>query len=230
VRTKALFTTGVLLLGISARPLFLMARELAVGLRVETRYSIQRIPTDRRGMVSDAIEAEIQGHWVRLSDDQPITDDPLARVVGRVRITIDGRDFSHAAPVTIRPGFTDDNRYWGYVHLTKVIDHLQGQPQLVVAQNIGRQQYRVLLMTAEGRVLEDTFSYSDRCSPPVRALQIRYVVPHPSGYCSDVMQTWPSLSYPILFPWTSGAIGLICTAVGLGRTYRHRRTASETGG
>jgi hypothetical protein len=227
--TKTLLTTGTLLLAISARPLFLMARELVVGLRVETRYSIQRIPTDRRGMVSDAIEAEIQGHWVRLTDDQPASEDRSARVVGRVRITIDGRDFSHTAPVTIRPGFTDDNRYWGYVHLTKVIDHLQGQPELIVAQNLGREEYRVLLLTADGRVREDTFNYSDRCSPPVRALQIRYVVPHPSGYCSDVMQGWPSLLYPILFPWTSGAIGLLCTAAGLRSVFRGRRKAREAG-
>jgi hypothetical protein len=222
--TKSL-VAGLLLLGISVWPLFLMVRELIIGSRVAAQYSIQPVPTSRPGMVSNAIEAELEGHWVRLTDSQPPTDDPSARAVGRVQITIDGRDYSHDAPVTIRPGFTDDNRYWGYVHLTKIVDRVQGRPHLVVAQNLGRSRYRVLRMESDGRVAEDVFSYPERCSPPVRALQIRYVVPHPSGYCSDLMQVWPSLLYPILFPWTSGALGLVLTTLGLRRAFRHARTA-----
>jgi hypothetical protein len=178
--TKSMVAVGALLLGISVWPLFLMARELAIGYRVEAQYSIEPIPTTRPGMVASAIE-EIEGHWVRLTDTQPATDDRSARVAGRVRITIDGRDYSHDAPVNIRPGFTDANRYWGYVHMSKIVDRARDRPHLVIAQNIGRRQYRVLLMDSDGRVAEDVFSYSDRCSPPVRALQIRYVVPHTRG-------------------------------------------------
>jgi hypothetical protein len=38
---------------------------------------------------------------------------------------------------------------------------------------------------------------------------IRYVVPHPSGFCSDLMQVWPTIWYPLLYPWLSGALGVV---------------------
>jgi hypothetical protein len=139
-----LLAFGILLLGASAYPLILMGRELAVGLRVDARYQIQLIPNTRPGMMSSAIEAKIAGHSVQLTDDQAPTNDRSARVVGPVRILIDGRDHSHPVAVTIRPGFSDDNRYWGYVHVTKLLDRAHGTQQLVVAQNIGRGQYRLL--------------------------------------------------------------------------------------
>ncbi len=98
----------------------------------------------------------------------------------------------------------------------KPVDRGNGD-RLVVAQNLGGGQYRTVSVFADGRVVEDQFDYASRCTPPVRAELIRYVVPHPSGYCSDVMQGWPSLWYPVLYPFVSGGLGVVITVIGLRR-------------
>lgn len=33
--------------------------------------------------------------------------------------------------------------------------------------------------------------------------------PHPFGFYSDLMQVWPSLWYPLLYPWCSGLAGIV---------------------
>ena len=118
----------------------------------------------------------------------------------------------------------DANRYWGYVYLMRVVDR-EGPERLVVAQNLGHGEFRTVSVFADGIIIEDKFTYGARCSPPIRAALIRFVVPHPSGYCSDVMQVWPSLFYPILYPWFSGLAGVI--SLGLAGIFWRRPRARE---
>ena len=224
---KVLLGIGILLLAVSARPLLLMGREVAIQADMQDRYAVERIPSGYPGMADDGLQAEAGGHSIRLDDDQPPTNDREARVTGIVRILIDGRDYSNPASVTIRPFYRDANRYWGYVHLIKLIDRHDRATRLVVAQSLGALRYRVLAVDADGRVTDDRFEYSERCSVPVRAVLIRNVTPHPVGYCSDLMQVWPSLFYPLLFPWASGVVGVGCTVVASAAIYRRRRTRPD---
>ena len=200
-----------------------MGREVAIGSKVNARYAVERLISPERGMEGGGLRGEIGGHAVSLEDDQPFNENGDLRVDGTVRILVDGRDYSNPAVAKIRLTSRDANRYWGFVYLMRLVDHQEGAEQLVVAQSLGRGRYRTLSVAADGRVLEDQFDYDGRCQPPVRAVLIRYVVPHPSGFCSDLMQVWPSIVYPVLYPWGSGALGLACIAIaGLARL-RHRK-------
>jgi hypothetical protein len=213
-----------LLLAVSIYPLLLMAREIAIGSRLNERYAVELNFSEKAGMSAEVIEAELSGHRVELRDDSPTSDDREARVEGTVRVVVDGRDYAHAAPVTIRPAFSDANRYWGYVYLTKLVDRQDGTAHLVVALNIGRDRYRLLWVGADGRVTDEEFNYADRCLDPKRVLVIRNVAGRSPGYCSDLLQAWPSFWYPILFPWLSGATGLVCTLRGTAIAWRRRQS------
>jgi hypothetical protein len=215
---KALLIPGVALLILSAKPLALMGREFAVGSAVNSRYSVERITGPAREGSRDAVRATIGTHTVALEDDQPVQGGgPDVRVDGPVRIKIDGKDYSHPALATIRLSERDAGRYWGYVYLMRLVGRQERTQQLVVAQNIGRYQFRTVSLSIDGRVVEDRFDYEARCSPPVRALLIRTVVPHPSGFCSDVMAVGPSYFYPLLYPWISGIVGVVFVMLGLVR-------------
>jgi hypothetical protein len=210
---RALFVVGALLLAVSARPLWLMWREANVGAEVNGRYVVERLISHERGMEGGALRGTVGGHTVVLEDDQRFQENGDVRVDGLVRILVDGKDYSSQASVKIRLSRRDANRYWGFVYLMKLVDHQEGGDALVVAQNLERAGFRTVSVSGSGRVVEDQFDYAGRCSPPVRALLIRSVVPHPSGFCSDVMQVWPSILYPVLYPWASGALGIVCLGI-----------------
>lgn len=231
---RTLLITGLVLLAVSTPPLVLMGREMTIASAVAQRYAVEQIISVEPGMHGSALAGgmhggplagEIGGHRVELVDDQPFKSrEPFkvndARAPGFVRVVVDGRVHSTPVAATIRLDSRDANRYWGFVYLMKLVDQ-QGPERLVVAQNLGHGQYRTVSVFPDGQVVEDQFSYEARCSPPVRALLIRYVVPHPSGYCSDVMQGWPSIWYPVLYPWASAALGLGC--LGIASLLRLRR-------
>jgi hypothetical protein len=172
-------------------------------------------------MHGGAISAEIGGQRVELSDDQPFTREPFKteesqRGPGVVQVLVNGRAISTPVAATVRRAQKDANRYWGFVYLFRLTDR-HGPERLVVAQNLGREGYRTISVFADGRVVQDSFQYGERCNPPLRALLIRYVVPHPSGNCSDLMQVWPSIWYPVLYPWMSGAVGALLVLSGIFR-------------
>jgi hypothetical protein len=222
---------GIVLLLVSAPPLLLTGREVAVGQAVQKRYSVERITSPEKDMEGGALRSVIGGHTVELADDQARKErEPLqageTRVQGKVWVVVDGRTRSTPVPATIRLERRDANRYWGFAYLMKIGDPEEGD-RLVVAQNLGDGQYRTISIFPDGQVVQDEFDYKARCSPPIRAELIRSVVPHPSGYCSDVTKAWPSLWYPVLYPWGSGGVGGLLTVVGMSGLVSRRRRRRE---
>ena len=215
---------GFVLCVISAPPLALMAREVMVGAAVARRYAIEPIPSNGDGY-AEALTAQIGSHRVELVDDVTLAAEPFKteesqRVEGLVRVMVDGRAVSTPVTAIVRYTARDANRYWGYVYLTKLLDR-EGPERLVVAQNLGA-RLRTVSVFPDGTIVEDTFTYPERCNPPVRALLIRYVMPSPSGFCSDVLQVWPTVFYPLLYPWLSGAVGIVLVVWGLWARNRRR--------
>jgi len=189
-----------------------MAREVLTARQVADAYLVKG--------VYDSLVTSIGGHTVQLQDDLPTIKDPDALANTRVRILVDGRDYSVPVTVKARPAYEDANRYHGFVSLKRLTDRRSGKASVVVAQALGgspgsvkysesEQQYRLLVVSEDGIVKEDVFSYSQRGSPPLRAYLMSNVVPHPFGFHSDLMQVWPSFWYPVFYPWLSGLVGAL---------------------
>jgi hypothetical protein len=229
-RSKVFFWLGALLVATSGFPLLLMAREVLTGFTVGARYRFKP--------VYDSQSAVIGQHRVSLTDDQPESADRSARIRGAVRIVIDGRVYATANNVEIRPSFRDANRYHGFIALVRFDDVGRSESHLAVVMNVGVDpgiarlpqsgynfdflRFRLITVSADGGVLDETFFRKDRGSPALRAALASWVSPSPMGYHSDLMMVWPSLLYPIAFPWTSGLVGALCIAIAV--KTRHRAT------
>lgn len=212
---KLFFWLGAFLLATSGYPLLLMAREVLTGSFVEARY--------RFTPIYDSQTASIGGHQVSLTDDSPESADPSARIRGAVRVVIDGRVYASSSNVEIRPSFRDANRYHGFLALVRFDDVGRNESQVAVVANAGVDpgvarlphggynfdylRFRLITVSADGSVHDETFFRKNRGSPAVRAALARFVSPQPMGYNSDLMMVWPSLLYPIAFPWASGLLG-----------------------
>lgn len=118
---RAALIIGLSLSVVSAPPLLLMTREVAVGAVVTKRYAVERIVSSEKGMEGGALRAEIGGHVVELVDNGPVApDEPFnindAREQGTVSIHVDGRPVSTPVKAIVRLHRRDANRYWGYVY------------------------------------------------------------------------------------------------------------------
>jgi hypothetical protein len=229
-RSRALFWIGGLLLAASAYPLLLMAREVATGYSMAARYRFKPI--------YDSRSASLGVHQVSLLDDAPESSDPSARTRGVVRIIIDGRVFTTVSNVAIRPSFKDANRYYGSLALVRFETVGRSEALLAIVANAAVDpavprlpnggynfdylRFRLITLDGDGRMRDETFFRKDRGYPAVRAALARFVSPSPMGYYSDLMMVWPSVLYPIAFPWASGLAGAVC----LWAAVKTRRRAS----
>lgn len=163
----------------------------------------------------------------------PETSDQSARARGDVQIDIDGKNYATAHNVEIRPAFHDSNRYWGFLVLVKVEDNETGEEFLMLAQNVGVDsqvprlksggynfdylRFRLISINQQGVIHDETFYRKDRGKPALRARLAGFVAPSPMGYYSDILCGWPSLLFPIIFPWLSGFVGGLCIMVALSK-------------
>ena len=84
---------------------------------------------------------------------------------------------------------------------------------------------RALFIDSKGKVTEDVFPFSERTSPLYRTVLAEEVTPMQLGFYSDVLDIWPSVFYPLLYPLVSGVVGLNLTIVGLVKYRRASKTA-----
>ena len=73
---------------------------------------------------------------------------------------------------------------------------------------------RILFVDKNGNVEQDTFKFKDRARPIYRALLAYYVAPGPLGITSQALSFMPSYLYPLIYPFITGILGLILTAIG----------------
>jgi len=202
-----------------------MTREVYTNSCINKRY--------RFSHVHDRQSATIGNHRISLSDTTPETSDQSARARGEVQIDIDGKNYAAAHNVEIRHAFHDANRYWGFLALVKVVDNQTRKEFLTLAQFLGIDsqvprlgsggenydylRFRLVTIDQDGKIQDETFFRKDRSNPVLRSRLASFVAPSPMGYYSDILCYWPSLIFPIIFPWLSGLVGALCIAFALSR-------------
>lgn len=231
MRRKAVIylVLGLMLFVLSTPQLFAYAREFASGQTSEYRYDFRPIRTEIPGFGAYANEADYYGNRVELSDDFGDASAGLDAGeeeqwrTGQVRITINGEDYSHPAEAVIRPSYLDSNRYHGYLAIVELVDKRGEQDRLAVVQRIDgnhdsawkeKLEWRLLMVSKNGAVEEEMFTYAERGEPLYRARLANYATPIAVGFHSDVLQAWPSLLYPLLYPFFTGLLGLLLLIMG----------------
>jgi len=212
---------GLLLLGISAYPLALMAREWGAARRLASTFTIK----PEYGKTS----IEFNGHRIEISDAyQKGTFKPEDRRTGPVTIKVDGADHSDNSLVEIRPHFHDANRYHGWLMLGRLISKDTSREWMTVGQRTlgetlatGQRpasgaEFRILRVDEKGAVAEERFDLAQRTKPLYRAIYARFLTPHPIGFYLETIR-YPTVLSPVLYPCASGAIGFLLVAVGLFR-------------
>ncbi|MFD0713353.1 hypothetical protein [Paenibacillus sp. GCM10027626] len=166
-----------------------------------------------------------EGNTIRVQDEiEPGLHQQDSRQTASLSITINDADWSAASSVDVRPYFLDENRYHGYFGMLAVkekgveklllIQRVTGtDPDFVKEKELG---WRILTIEKNGSVQEDIFAYEDRAAIPKRVnfVNLSSTSPISLGYRSNILQGWPNLFFPLLYPWTSGLVGLLLLITG----------------
>lgn len=231
---------GLLFLLPSLYLVLLGVREVWLENTVGNRYQLTNVLEDPDcQQLNGPRSYSWRGQTVVLGDDFDRgnfqTDETRA---GLVKITVNGRYYTWPYPLQIRASDCGSNRYWQQVTLAKFDDTEAHTERLVVLQSFPNYELnesylshvdalkcRVLYIDDRGGVTQNVFRFSDRSSPPYRTILARSVSPCDLGFYSNALTLWPTLFYPVLYPFVTGLIGLVMTIVGL-RQRRRARTGT----
>jgi hypothetical protein len=196
---RAAFYIGVVLLVISAWPLAMMVAEVLAEQYARQRYQM---------VFSDAVSTAFGGHTVEID-----------RAHVPPRITIDGKDYTSTTATE-------------KCMLTMITDRWARRQFLTITETEPRTSYRDLhyriLRIPEREAVQEEVFHMDKRIPIYRGMLIRQIHPSPMGYYSDVLSGWPSRFFPVLYPWASGATGVLLTFTG-GLVLRRRKRLTMKG-
>lgn len=174
-----------------------------------------------------------RGQSIRVADSflpGSVTRDSRAQSI--LRLTVNDADWSIGRQAEVRPYELDENRYHGYFGMLLVRE--LGRERLVLVQRadgIGFQfkpenlAWRMLIVDADGTVSEKRVAFGEWTDQPELADYVNRSSASPVsvGYRSGILQTWPSLFFPLLYPIASGVVGvLLLIIVGLSLPLRRR--------
>jgi len=244
---------GVALIFISIKPLFLMGQEIYYENKVDQKFQIEQISVNFMELgkveilgkgapieVKDiTVKNDLQqekdsakytreftwnGNTILTGDQfQPGNYDEDNYPLSKLRVVVNGKDWSVENPIEIRPSFFDNNRYHGFFNVLKV--RSEGNEALVLVQRVSGPEFkreedlawRTLRIQKDGQVIEDRFTYEERGDVPERVdfVNHAYASPVALGYRSNILQGWPSLFFPLFYPFGTATFGLLFTLIGL---------------
>jgi hypothetical protein len=220
---RILLAIGITLLVLSACPIYLIAVELTTSRAAYHRFEVSQ-QFDKE---FDYRSTDFYGHHVVLSEARDLG---LAKSTDRsmiaVRITIDGKDYSLDSPVEIDYGARSYN---GWLAIVILKDRQSGTEQLAVVQRVMGDRYpedtryRILFVQPDGKVSEEWFTYGERANPLYRTVLAAFVHPEQLGFHSQVMSSWPTIYFPIIYPFVTAVLGTLLTFIASVLLVRKRR-------
>lgn len=161
-----------------------------------------------------------QGNTIRIEDKfSPGSFNEDSREKSSLNITINDKDWSVINPIDIRPNYLDENRYHGYFGLL-VIEERGNESLILVQRLLGNHHtdlvWRILTIKSNGQIDENQFPYEQRSDVPQRVdfINLTNTSPFLLGYKSNILQGWPSLFFPLLYPYVTALSGSILIFVG----------------
>lgn len=225
---------ALLLLVVSWPPLFDMLRETWMDGRITGRYEIEHT-FERDGFKTtvDTQELTINGLQITIEEiptgqKAPLTfwDEeegvPPGDIV-RIQYYLNGKAISEADPIWLS-NRDRGSRYYSWLDVLSVYDKETDEKYIYIVQrltdddaNMAERAWKLIRISPEGEVSEETVSYADRSQHPLAVRLINYSGTSlmAMGYHSDILHGYPSLFFPLLYPFLTGVIGLIFLVVAI---------------
>jgi len=217
MKTKITAVIGLLLCILSGFEIYKFAAERIESNRAYSAYSFPEVfySTDKLPIIW-------KGNEIQISDSAKIEDTKYSdEVFGELEIKINQESHTHADPIRIRANRDSLGRYHGSAKIAVLRNEQDRKDRLGIIQVLGGEnlerdfQARLLLVEEDGTIESEIFSRSESRDPPYRLMFMRLATMTSEGFKYDVYNVYPSLFYPVLFPFVSMGLGILLLLIAL---------------
>lgn len=237
--SKKVLISGLILFIISALPLFQMVREVAIDSWLNSSYKIDHAYTEQGFPITINVqEIEVKGHLIEIVEEQTGKKGSLtswdqeegveAGDIVKIHLFVDGQEISQADEIWLS-NRNRGSRYFSW------IDVLTVDEQVAIVQRLtdddeamDSRKWKIIWIDEHGNITEEKISYHKRNENPlaVRLINDSGTSLMSMGYYSDILKGYPSIFFPIVYPFGTGLVGiLLCVFAFLSR--KNHKTGNQ---
>ena len=229
-----IFLVGAILLVTSLPLSTKMVMELVHEQNMNLKYNITNVS---KGSPPTESKLNFKGHIVEI--EETIKDiesyiDPWSNKIGiaDLSVKIDGEEIDILKDYPIKVEEVGLNRYYGEIAYLTVEDKKNDKVQFIVLLKKTRElqkelpngdivgwvpleklKYTLYTLDEEGILNNISFGFMERDALQTELLNSGVVVPHSIGYYTDALEGYPSIFFPLIYPFGTSIIGLILIIV-----------------
>ncbi|AWV34603.1 hypothetical protein MHH60_13005 [Paenibacillus sp. FSL H7-0716] len=224
---KFIVISGVslFLLAISFSPLFNYIREYIISDQINQRYEIKHAekeynPINVQEITLDDKNIKIKEEKTGRKADLTLWDEEEKVLPGdivKVQFLLNDQKISTADEIWLS-NRDRGSRYFSWIDILTVKDRKTGEEQINIVQRLTddsqpmeTRKWKIITIAQDGEVDEEVLSYAQRSNNHlgVRLIEFSGTSLMGMGYYSDVTKAYPSIFFPLLFPFLTGIAGLL---------------------
>ena len=228
---------GIMLILLSAFPIFLIAREIVTQKQLDARYEISHSYINSYGSPStiDTQEVVVLNQFIEIEEistgkiapqtihdlDEGVAGGDIVQIQWRVN----GEEVSTADEIWLS-NRDRGSRYYSWIDVLKVKDLQKNSESVVLIQRLTADDermedrvWKLIQIDESGEVSEERFTYQNRHEHLLGVRLINYsgTTLMSTGYYSDLLHYYPSIYYPILYPFGTVIMGVLLVIFGCKR-------------
>lgn len=218
---KKLIMIGLLLFVISAIPLFLMIREEVTNWRLDFRYTIEQAYAQGFLSNNNVQEIVLNGHLIEIVEEQTGKKGALsfwdrnegveAGDLVKLHLLIDGKEVTKADEISLS-NRDRGSRYFSWLDILTVNENIAIVQRLSDDdEEMEDRRWKIIWIDEKGKITEEQVSYQERSENPlaVRLINFSGTSLMGMGYYSDILMTYPTIFFPLMFPWGTGLVSIL---------------------
>ncbi len=218
---KNLFMISLILFVISALPLFQMLRERVTTWKLDNRYTIEQAYAQGFLTHNDVSEIVVNGHLIEIVEEKTGEKGTLTYWdenegvkpgdIVKLHLSIDNKEVTTTDEIWLS-NRDRGGRYYSWLDILTVNDDIAIVQRLTDDNGaMEDRRWKIIWIDEKGKLTEDQVSYYDRSENPlaVRLINISSTSLMGMGYYSDILFTYPTIFFPLMFPWGTGLFSIL---------------------
>lgn len=218
---KNLFMISLILFVISALPLFQMIRERVTTWKLDNRYTIEQAYAQGFLTHNDVSEIVVNGHLIEIVEEKTGEKGTLTYWdenegvkpgdIVKLHLSIDNKEVTTTDEIWLS-NRDRGGRYYSWLDILTVNDDIAIVQRLTDDNGaMEDRRWKIIWIDEKGKLTEDQVSYYDRSENPlaVRLINISSTSLMGMGYYSDILFTYPTIFFPLMFPWGTGLFSVL---------------------
>lgn len=218
---KNLFMISLILFVISALPLFQMVRERVTTWKLDNRYTIEQAYAQGFLTHNDVSEIVVNGHLIEIVEEKTGEKETLTYWdenegvkpgdIVKLHLSIDNKEVTTTDEIWLS-NRDRGGRYYSWLDILTVNDDIAIVQRLTDDNGaMEDRRWKIIWIDEKGKLTEDQVSYYDRSENPlaVRLINISSTSLMGMGYYSDILFTYPTIFFPLMFPWGTGLFSIL---------------------